>query len=260
MEFSKYETFYMYDEPVQYKKLLIYPALVRDYLNFYYFSDCFTLDKNSVNDVKIISMSYLEYMYQESSDETPYVAFFDAILKLVTRKKDLQTVYGRNKKNKPIFFIDGEEYNSSDFEELKKIICEYNSVELPDENIQKEIRDNMKKARELKNRNSGKMASLEDQIICVLISSNLSLKDIYNLPIRKFIKILERVDATLHYKIYLAASMSGMVEFKDKSFIKHWMSDLTRNKLDLVPFEQIKDTMAGKPSAARKNSGSRKRK
>ena len=250
----------MYDEPVKYKNLTIYPALMRDYLNFYYFAECFTLDKNSVNDVKVISMSYLDYMYQESSDEFPYVAFFDAILKMVTRRDDLKVIYGRNKKNKPIFLIDGEEYNSNDFEEIKKIICEYNVVELPDDKIQKEIRDNMKKAKEMRNRNSGKMASLEDQMICVLISSNLSLQNIYELPIRKFIKILERVDATLHYKIYLSASMSGMVEFKDKSFIKHWMSDLTKNKLDLVPFEQIKDTMAGKPSAAKNKSGSRKRK
>lgn len=275
--FSKYEKSYMYDEPVIYKDLTIYPALVKDYFKFFYFADCFTLDKNSVNDVKTISMSYLDYMYKEGAyyeyafeskpqeidyvsyvqqkygeTKSPLVAFFDAILRIVTRNEDIKVSYGRNKKGKPIFVINENEYNSSDFEEIKTIICEYNSVELPDDTIQKEIRDNMKKATELRSRNSAKMASLEDQIICVLISSSLSLNDIYNLPIRKFIKILERVDAKLHYEIYLAASMSGMIEFKDKSFIKHWMSDLTRNKLDLVPFEQIKDTVSGKSSATQK--------
>ena len=69
------------------------------------------------------------------------------------------------------------------------------------------------------------MAGLEDQIVCVLISTNLKLEDIYNLTIRKFSKIIERLDMKLHYQIYLQASMSGFVEFKDKSFIKHWMSD-----------------------------------
>ena len=104
----------------------------------------------------------------------------------------------------------------------------------------------MREANEIRSREGTKMASLEDQMICVLISTNMSLQDIYSLSIRKFVKILERVDALLHYKIYLSASMSGFVEFKDKSFIKHWMSDLTRNKLDLVPFGQIQDTVAGK--------------
>jgi hypothetical protein len=31
----------------------------------------------------------------------------------------------------------------------------------------------------------------------------------------------------MHYEIYLSASMSGFVEFKDKNTLKHWMVDLT---------------------------------
>lgn len=258
-ETSKYEIFYIYDEPVKYKNLTLYPATIRDYLRFYFFSECLTLDKNSISDAKIISMTYLDYMYSVSTEENPYVAYFDALLRILTKNKDLKTKYGRNQKNKPIFIVGEDEYNSSDFDEIKQIICEYNMVELPDETIQKEIRDNMKKAQELRRKSSGKMASLEDQIICVMISTNLTLEKIYDLSIRKFSKILERADLKLHYEIYLSASMSGMVEFKDKSFIKHWMSDLTKTKLDLVPFEQIQDTMSGKPSAAKNVKGGRNR-
>ena len=65
-------------------------------------------------------------------------------------------------------------------------------------------------------------------MICVLISTSLKLEDIYNLTIRKFSKVLERVDHKLHYQIYLSAEMSGMVKFKDESKIQHWMADLTR--------------------------------
>lgn len=256
---SKYELSYIYDDPVVYKNLTIYPATIRDYLKFYFLAECLTIDKNSINDVKIISMTYLDFLYSLNTEETPYIAYLDNLLKLVTRNPDLQIMYARNKKNKPIFIVGEDEYNASDFEEIKQIICEYNMVELPDETIQKEIRDNMKKAQELRRKSSGKMASLEDQIVCVMISSNLTLEQIYKLSIRKFSKILERADAQLHYKIYLSASMSGMVEFKDKSFIKHWMSDLTKQKLDLVPFEQITDTMSGKPSAAKNKTGGRSR-
>lgn len=248
-EWSKYELKYIYDEPVEYRNLTLYPATVRDYLSFYFFSECFTMDKNSINDVKIISMTYIDYMYMMNTDDKPYVAYFDAILKIVTRNPELKVSYGKNEKGKAVFVIDGETFSANDFEEIKKIICEYNSIELPDETIQKEIRDSMEKARDL--RNNTKMASLEDQIVCVLISTNLRLETIYDLPIRKFIKILERADAKLHYEIYLSASMSGMVEFKDKSFIKHWMSDLTKPKLDLVPFDEIKDTVEGKNRTTR---------
>jgi len=46
------------------------------------------------------------------------------------------------------------------------------------------------------------------------------------MSVRKFINTIKRMDNLIHYKIYLAASMSGMVEFKDKSFIKHWLTGL----------------------------------
>ena len=55
------------------------------------------------------------------------------------------------------------------------------------------------------------------------------MQDIYDLTIRKFEKILQRVDAKLHYQIYLSASMSGFVSFKDENAIKHWMNDLSKN-------------------------------
>ena len=47
--------------------------------------------------------------------------------------------------------------------------------------------------------NEYKMCSLEDQMVCVLISTSLKFEDINKLTIRKFSKILERVDYKLHY-------------------------------------------------------------
>ena len=86
----------------------------------------------------------------------------------------------------------------------------------------------MAKAKEIRMQQSKKkMGSLEDQIICVLISTPLKLQDVYELAIRKFEKVLQRVDAKLHYQVYLTASMSGFVKFEDKDAIKHWMSDFT---------------------------------
>ena len=103
-----------------------------------------------------------------------------------------------------------------------------NDIEPVDETIQKELRDEMAKAKEIRMQQSKKkMGSLEDQIICVLISTPLKLQDVYELTIRKFEKVLQRVDAKLHYQVYLTASMSGFVKFEDKDAIKHWMSDFT---------------------------------
>ena len=135
-----------------------------------------------------------------------------------------------DERDKAFFSLNNIQYTASDFDNIVKIIFEQNSIKPIDETIQKEIRDALEQAEQFKMRqNNQKICSLEEQMICVLISTSLKMNDIYALTIRKFEKILERVDAKLHYQIYLSASMSGMVKFENKDVIKHWMSDLSKS-------------------------------
>lgn len=246
---SKYSRYFLVDDPVPYwpkampdkektkeNALYIYPAIMKQYVDFYIVSSCLTLDKNTSGKtpqetMKIIPMSYLEYLYYVSNAEKPYTAFVAEMLKMLTHNPTLVVNFGYNENKRGILQIGSLIYSSEDFDEIKTIICEQNLLELPDESIQKEIRDKLKEAEELRHRgDSNKMAGLEEQIACVIISSGLSLDDIYKMPIRKFSYVLQRADMKLHYQIYLSASMSGMVEFKDKSFIKHWMTEKEKDK------------------------------
>ena len=231
MEKSVYEKFFAFDLPIEYKGLKIYPALMKDYYEFHFLVQSIVMEKNSIPDVKIITMTYLEYLYRYTTKDTPYALFFMELLALVLRIDSNRIELKFNEKVKPIFLVDKKEYDSDDFENIKLIICEQNMVEIPDETIQKEIRDKMEEAKRLKAKMSKtKMGSLEDLVIAVLISTSFKIDDIYNLSIRKFNKIVERLDHKLHYEIYLSASMSGMVKFKDQSFIKHWLADLEQDK------------------------------
>ena len=231
MEKSVYEKFFAFDLPIEYKGLKIYPALMKDYYEFHFLVQSIVMEKNSIPDVKIITMTYLEYLYRYTTKDTPYALFFRELLALVLRIDSNRIELKFNEKVKPIFLVDKKEYDSDDFENIKLIICEQNMVEIPDETIQKEIRDKMEEAKRLKAKMSKtKMGSLEDLVIAVLISTSFKIDDIYNLSIRKFNKIVERLDHKLHYEIYLSASMSGMVKFKDQSFIKHWLADLEQDK------------------------------
>ena len=231
MEKSVYEKFFAFDLPIEYKGLKIYPAIMEDYYEFDFLVKSIVMEKNSIPDVKIITMTYLEYLYRYTTKDTPYALFFRELLALVLRIDSNRIELKFNEKVKPIFLVDKKEYDSDDFENIKLIICEQNMVEIPDETIQKEIRDKMEEAKRLKAKMSKtKMGSLEDLVIAVLISTSFKIDDIYNLSIRKFNKIVERLDHKLHYEIYLSASMSGMVKFKDQSFIKHWLADLEQDK------------------------------
>lgn len=219
----------IFDQPRDYKDLKIYPVTIKDYYLFNSTIGCLLLDKNSIPDPKIISMTYLEYLYTKIKDDSLYFVMLDSLLRMCLHipleSKDIQYLY--DTKKRPFIKIGKVELWDDDITELKKIICDQNMIDLPDENISLEARKAFQKAKDYKQKQSGiKMAGLEDQICCVLISTSLTLEDISKLTIRKFNKIIERVDMKLHYQIYLQAKMGGMVTFKDESFIKHWLSEV----------------------------------
>lgn len=221
-----------FDLPIKYKELSIFPVTMKDYLEFHWLVNCLLLDKNSIPDVHIISMSYLRFLYHISSEESlPYIYMLRTLLCMVLHidiESDIK--FYVDERDKAFFSLNNIQYTASDFDNIVKIIFEQNSIKPIDETIQKEIRDALEQAEQFKMRqNNQKICSLEEQMICVLISTSLKMNDIYALTIRKFEKILERVDAKLHYQIYLSASMSGMVKFENKDVIKHWMSDLSKS-------------------------------
>jgi F0F1-type ATP synthase alpha subunit len=150
------------------------------------------------------------------------------VLKLEREKDAIKIFLDESGKN-AFFQIDNITYDANDFEKIKNIIMQQNCLDPIDTTISKEVRDKMLEAEKYKmQQNMTKVCSLEEQMVCVLISTALKLDDIYNLTIRKFSKILQRVDHKLHYQIYLNAQMSGMVKFEGENKLKHWMSDLTK--------------------------------
>ena len=229
---GEYDYYLFYDKPIPYKNLLIYPATMDGYLDFHFYITCLLLDKNSIPNPIVISMTYLQFLYyMAETTELPYLYMFKELLKMVLHiDNDSDLWFGTDPNGKAIFRIKGVIYDSDDLNKMTDIIFLQNSIEHIDDTIQKEVRDAMEKAKVYKmKQNEYKMCSLEDQMVCVLISTSLKFDDINKLTIRKFSKILERVDYKLHYEIYLSAEMSGMVKFKDENKIKHWMADLTKS-------------------------------
>lgn len=251
MNNEDYNIFLFYDNPIPYKTLKIYPVTMEYYIDFHWYVTCLLLEKNSIADVKVISMSYLRYIFYEAERGNEIFLqmlnmLFFLVLKIDPEKEDIKFYL---KDDKAYFSIRGVEFNSDDFDKMKDIIFMQNGIEPIDETIQKELRDEMAKAEEYKIRqNTHKIGTLEDQMICVLISTSLKLEDIYKLTIRKFTKVLQRIDHKMHYQIYKSAEMSGFVTFKNKDAIVGWMADLeTKDKYaDVkVDMEEVKEKING---------------
>jgi hypothetical protein len=186
-------------------------------------------------------MPYLDYLIYSGNEENHNIEKLAGLLYICLKEKVEDIKYSVNQKSQCVLSISGIDIDSSDFEEIKNIIFQQNLIEVPDYTIQKEIRDKIEEGKRLRMKDSGKMASLEDQIISLSVSSGISLDEIYKMTYRKFSKSLGRMDLLIHYKIFLQSSMSGMVEFKDKSFIKHWLTEIkTENNSDMVELDAMK--------------------
>jgi len=238
---------------------------MRNYHLFYYYADCLLLEndakpneevlkKMNISMVEyqkaILTMGYLEFLYFSATKENDLINKLYGLIVLSLRKEEDKTFtfdVGYDDNNKAILTINGEIYSSKDFDEIRMIISEYNDIKLPNMNTQKEIREAIKKKKKISSGNS-KQADIEDLIVALSSSTGFELEYIYNLSIRKFSKMLERVDAKLHYTMYATASMSGMVDFKDKSFVsKHyWLADLKTDELDdiLISLDSVKENLS----------------
>lgn len=226
---GKYDYYTTFDRPIPYKTLLFYPVRMQDYHIFMHTFRMFIIDKNSIPDMKIISMNYWEYLYHLYKQGGKEINLFVDMLIICLRINDVEQMkFYPTKKG---FFLNGVVYTSQDFDNIRELISEQNNLELIDENISKDVRDSIEKAHEYRAKQSGnKTAGLEEQMVCLSVGMGMPLEEIYKMPIRKFNKMIQRLDKKIHYEIYLSASMSGMVTFKDKKVLQHWMADMKKDK------------------------------
>jgi hypothetical protein len=237
---NEYEEFYTFDDPVPINGLFLYPVQMRQYIYFYENIGVLLFNKNRIPDPQIISMSYLAFIYYISWQNNVFLKMLENLLYLCFRldKEKYEIDFNADKKNKPCININEKntknkwQLSYKDFREIRKIICDQNLVEFPDEKIDPKLEAVLLEAQALKNKLEGnlKIISLEDQMVSVVINSSFTFESIYSLPIRKFVKILERKNKEMHYLIYKTASLSGMVEFKEK--IVHYLYDDGRGKYD----------------------------
>lgn len=223
---SKYDIYCVDDDPVPYKGLLLYPIPVKKYFWFNYVAECLLVDVYSIPDPKVISMKYFEYLYHYTNNDNLYIPKLNELMRMCTRNDETQLEPGEFN-GKSAFKWNDIVYGCEDFDEIRLIISEQNMLELPNDKIQKELREEAERQRKFRQKLSGyKMAGLEDLLISISVATGISWDGVRNLSIRKFNKYLKRVNEFVDYQIYKAATMSGFVEFKDKNFPLPWMRDL----------------------------------
>jgi hypothetical protein len=203
--------------------LMIYPVTVRSYLGFHSCINCLLLEKNREPDIRILKMSYLDYLFElqtRSVENKIFLQWLEYLMFLVFKCKSLDFYYDKNKK---IFFkINDIVLNSNDFDNIKDIILKQNGIEHEENIIDFEFEKALKEAQKYKEKHEDKPANLEERIISYHSFNGYDYEKIYNLTIRKFNKGLQRMCMKTDYEVHKAAEISGMVKFKDS--VNHWLS------------------------------------
>jgi len=229
---------FIFDEPFQYKEILIYPVKMRDFATFNICATCLTLPKNHEPDISIIKMSYLDYLLylifksktdsfeNKEEDEQVILSMLLCLMQIVLKDQKFQI--GWNADGSAKILVNDIEYTSSDFDTIKDIILRQNEVEVEDGSMSFEVlqalRDARKRRAELENTEN---ATIEERVVSLMIYTGWDINKIKDMTSRKFFRCFERIELLETYKICSTASMSGMVKFENK--IQHWTAHYKRN-------------------------------
>lgn len=203
------EVYFTFDQPVPYqlkcgKEIKIYPVYLSDYMAFMTSYDILDIDKNSQNDVDVISMSYLKFLVERVLPYSSEAGQKLVNLCLLCLKLQWPQI-GRDDKNRPLlcevdkevgdisFFITQKEFN-----DIKRIILYQNLPNYDDEYINPELKENMKELDNLKNKNL-EIPSLERKMAIVTSHTGISKKEQLEMTIRAHSLLFQEIANEVEY-------------------------------------------------------------
>lgn len=224
--------FFYFDEPVNYKLnennlIRINPISVRNSEIFLSSINILQIDKNSLPDVKIIQMSYLQFLLEK------------VLIDEINKQKFLNILILCLGINNPFIFLD--EYkrpiimdkerqiiiNSKQFDDIKRIILYQNIVNYDDEYVNPELKENLDETMRLKNKNI-EIPSLERKIAIITAHTGLTKEYQLNMTYRSHSLLFNEVfEETEYSTLYPLAVLGGNSDKADK-----WIYKQKRDKFE----------------------------
>ena len=236
-----------FDDPIDYKGLLLYPVSIKKINKFLQSSSVLRIQKEYIPDKEIIKMSYLKFLMtniDKEKEEYGESLTFDLLalcFMICMRIEEISIRLFIDEDGKTKLILNGVEIDENEFDYLRKLILYQNLPNYDDELMNPDLKNDLEEADKIKN-GSEETEDYEHLIANLVIGTGMNIDDVKNLPIRKFYIIGQVMDRKLHYSIYKQASVGGFVEFKQP--ITHYLKkniDLLENKVTTV--ETLKNNL-----------------
>lgn len=214
-------------KPTVYKGLNIYPVQMVDSDKFYELVECLAIPKNDFQEPEIIRMSYLEFLLAMSQYKEGYEIIRKLLLlyEMIFKTGDIDIEV--DDRRMVFIIVNGVKLHELDFDNIKTIIGTQNLVDLEDEMMDLETKNEIREAEKfLARKRKSKGASLEQQIIAYHCAIGASYEEIERLTIYQFHKGLIRADYIQNANAVNQAKYGGMVEFKDEAKLPHWLDNI----------------------------------
>lgn len=236
-----------FDDPIDYKGLLLYPVGIRKINKFLQSSSVIRIQKEYIPDKEIIKMSYLKFLMtniDKEKEEYGESLTFDLLalcFMICMRIEEISIRLFMDEDGKAKLILNDVEIDENEFDYLRKLILYQNLPNYDDELMNPDLKNDLEQADKIKN-GGEETEDFEHLIANLVIGTGMNIDDVKNLPIRKFYIIGQVMDRKLHYSIYKQASVGGFVEFKQP--ITHYLKkniDLLENKVTTV--ETLKNNL-----------------
>ena len=213
-----------YDVPYQLKDgniLNIKPILVKDYPYYEMAKTILEIQKNEINDIEIIKMSYLEFIFHLIKNTPIYTNCLITLCELCFGYKKVAISSYNNKK--VLCLCDEDEIikyiiTSKDFEDISKIILNQNDANYDNRYINPEVRELMTEYYKVKSKNT-KSPTLEEKKAFVTSKTGMSFNQLNEMTYRHFDMIYS---ANVDSEIYIAQKMVQCAyKYEVKEDVKH---------------------------------------
>lgn len=214
--------------------ILIYPILVKDYSLYEYYKQIMELDKNSINDIEIIQMSYLDFLvgmvFKEHKEESSKLY---GLLNLILKEENILIV--EKDKKYHIVIADDEDnikyiIKSKELEEIYKISCYQNDINYEDIRYSEDVKQAINDYYTLKYKNSHS-PTLEEMKAFVTSKIGVLMKDLNEMSYRNFFMVYE---SALGSEMYIGQKIIQASEKYKVDDFQHPLFTEKKNKLDEV--------------------------
>lgn len=251
---EKYATL---NKPIPYKDLNIYLVKMNDVYDFLENYDILTIDKNSINDIQIIQMNYLQFTFSLIVDSEIYRDKFLKMMKVCCGVKKSIELYNKNynygelmtlqdndgvilffngwnlcfsiKENDKIsLIINDVEISPKEFEEIRRLIMYLNIADYDDSYIDPDVREIMEDMNRIKNK-SYSPPTIEKQMSVITSETGMSKSKLLEMTYREFTLLFNTTINKIDYQINRRADLQNK-EFRQS--VPHWIYEQSNNRLD----------------------------